>query len=127
MKKLMFILITLLLAMLAVWKLSNDGKISIGHTNSEFDIIKSGTYEVGKHLQLSDGDYAIYALSSQGEVIVNNIQYRLDSALYKKANKQPQHTRDAVIYAESPKIKLTQGMTIEVKGDDGFSISFMKR
>lgn len=101
--------------------------IRIGTTDGDLPILSAGTYQQGDNLNLEIATYAIYAKTGKGEVLYENKVYKLNDSLYIEAKKQPKTTQNAVIYEESPKIDIVEGSKFTLKGDEGFTVSFIKR
>ena len=76
---------------------------------------------------METGTYHVYAKSGSGTVSIGNEQYTLEASLYREAKKQPENVQKAVIYEESPGIKISQGETVSVIGDEDFLVSFVQR
>ncbi|MCS4487501.1 hypothetical protein [Streptococcus sciuri] len=128
MKKLL-ILIALIASVLTIllYKGHQSREIRIGLTNGNFPTLVEGTYKQGVSLDLESGRYAVYAKTGKGTFRIGDNQYNLDSSLYEEAKKQPANTQNAVIYEESPKIFIPDGGEIFIEGDQGFSVSFIRR
>jgi len=117
---------------LKVKALADEGKLTVmtGPIQTNFAELQNGEYNAGK-LELSAGKYAIYALEGYGEVTIGEKTYALDEELLLDIEEDLRDMPLAPLvtvnlYSKSPKVEIKQDMTITVKGDENFTISFLK-
>lgn len=119
------IIILGLISLLYVGYKTNN--LRLGMIRDDLPTLVSGDYKNNDNLSLKPGVYAIYAKRGKGEIRFAGKLYKLDDALFVRAQKQPGNVKNAVIYEESPKISIDEDSKISVKGDQEFLVSFVKR